>query len=122
MRQRFGDKPTNVNLKRRAYYAAYIKSRRWYARRERWEREAVEVAGGAQLSCLGCGAPWTARRGDLHHLTYNRIGNEAYDDLIPLCRGCHALLHSVMDRLPKSGKTPVHQRDLVAKMRSWRTY
>lgn len=97
---------------------AYIRSRRWYVCRGHWEREAVEAAGGAQLSCLGCGAPWTVRRGDLYHLTYSRIGNEAYDDLIPLCRGCRALPHFVMDRLPKSGKTPVHQRDLVAKMRS----
>lgn len=116
MRQRFGDKPTNVNLKRRAYYKDYIKSRQWYARRERWEQEALKQCDGS-LSCLGCGEPWTGRCGDLHHLTYERIGHEAATDLVPLCRGCHSMLHSVMDWLPKSRKTPLHQRDLLAKMR-----
>ena len=36
----------------------------------------------------------TNRGVQLHHLTYERIGNEELDDLIALCSGCHQVVHA----------------------------
>jgi len=30
---------------------------------------------------------------DVHHLSYERLGNELPDDLMVLCRDCHDLIH-----------------------------
>lgn len=32
---------------------------------------------------------------NVHHATYERIGAEDMDDLVVLCRGCHARFHGV---------------------------
>jgi 5-methylcytosine-specific restriction endonuclease McrA len=33
---------------------------------------------------------------DVHHRTYDRYGDELVDDLIALCRECHARHHNVL--------------------------
>ena len=33
----------------------------------------------------------------MHHASYDRLGNEAHEDLWPLCRPCHTNLHDVLD-------------------------
>ena len=91
---------------RRAKYSAYIVSSEWYRRRERWEEAETRRLGRAPR-CAGCSKPWSSRSGDMHHITYDRLGREAHDDLMPLCRGCHTLIHKVMEsssswrRLPR---------------------
>jgi 5-methylcytosine-specific restriction endonuclease McrA len=63
-------------------YGDYLKSPHWLRLRNAY-RES--------------GLPQTCVCGDeevhLHHLTYDRIGAERLDDLTPLCRRCHALVH-----------------------------
>jgi predicted HNH restriction endonuclease len=71
----------------------------WLARRERW-REAWVAAHGAEPTCVACGAPWTLRHGDLHHRSYARLGRERHDDLTPMCRACHVVLHRVLESTP----------------------
>lgn len=82
----------------RAFYAGYIKSPAWFARRIKWVEEEIELGGGVKISCLaGCGREWTLSRGDLHHCNYDRLGNEAHEDLWPLCRACHDDVHHLLD-------------------------
>ncbi len=40
-----------------------------------------------------CGAPQV----DLHHLDYDQLGRERFEDLLPLCRWHHGLLHDAWD-------------------------
>ncbi len=62
-------------------YNAVISSKRW--RDIRVER--IHLAGG---KCEQCGCN---RRLELHHKTYERLGEELPEDLQVLCRQCHAV-------------------------------
>lgn len=82
----------------REFYASYISSPKWFARREQWAEEEMRLSGGDALSCRAdCGRTWSLDRGDLHHCNYDRLGNEAHEDLWALCRACHDTIHRLLD-------------------------
>jgi len=70
-------------------YTEYIKSREWLIKR-------TEVMAnpyyGRPNTCFLC-----RRKKNLivHHLTYDRLGNEREDDLMILCSTCHNKTHTV---------------------------
>lgn len=66
-------------------YSAYLRSPAWRAKRITW------LAWGIPPLCARCGADWN-NTSQLHHLTYERVGDESLDDLMPLCSGCHQLI------------------------------
>ncbi len=56
-----------------------------------WKKTRRRLVGKESIGiCRGCLKPG---RVELHHLTYERLGNELDSDLLPLCRKCHGLLH-----------------------------
>jgi len=64
-------------------YLAYIKSERWQQKR-RW---TLSLANGVCQECGMRDAPL-----EVHHLTYERLGNERPTDLVVVCRECHKKL------------------------------
>lgn len=80
-------------------YAEYMASPEWWARREQWV-EQWRATFGADPVCAVCDAPWELRRGDLHHRSYDRLGDERFEDLIPMCRDDHTRLHRILDTDP----------------------
>lgn len=60
-------------------YEAYLQTPWWRARRNR----ALRAAG---YRCTACG---TKRELQVHHRSYERLGEEQDEDLQVLCRGCH---------------------------------
>ena len=74
-------------------------SQAWLNFRAHWRNTFVAVFG-VDPTCAACGGPWTLRNGDLHHRNYDRLGHERFDDLIPLCRGCHQQLHPILESTP----------------------
>lgn len=64
-------------------YFKYINSIYWLKRKETYYKNHAKL-------CQACG---TNKYIDLHHLTYNILGLENDNDLICLCRDCHAQLH-----------------------------
>lgn len=62
-------------------YAAYIAS-------DAWKVKATATKKRDGNRCAWCGNPASLQ---VHHLTYQRIGNEIESDLITLCNGCHAI-------------------------------
>jgi len=63
-----------------AEYMVYIKSAKWAAKRElyfktngKYCRACAKIDGVIQL----------------HHMTYDRLGNERLSDLVALCPSCH---------------------------------
>lgn len=62
------------------FYKAYIKSDKWKKKRE-------QVFRFYGKRCYACRKP--ERILHVHHLTYDRLGNENVRDLIPLCVPCH---------------------------------
>lgn len=80
----------------------YLKSLPYdeYLRTEHWQevrREALERAGGA---CQLCNSPHDLH---VHHRTYERRGYEEPEDVIVLCKSCHALFHQIEDGRPQRG-------------------
>ena len=62
-------------------YHEYLKSDRWQHLRRSVLRRDNEL-------CI-CGAKAT----EVHHKTYERLGNEPLSDLVSLCRNCHQNVH-----------------------------
>lgn len=83
-------------LRRRGRYASYMGSLDWQARREAWHAEWLDRYG-IEPMCVVCDERWTERHGDLHHRSYDRLGRERFDDLVPLCRAHHRALHDLWD-------------------------
>lgn len=67
----------------RRTYGRYINSRAWANRRKQYfERYARQ--------CAFCGKRTEI---ELHHHTYERMGRELDDDMVPLCRDHHQAVH-----------------------------
>ncbi|MBL3699986.1 hypothetical protein [Leucobacter luti] len=51
------------------------------------------------IRCMGgCQQDWSLLTDELHLCSYERLGAELHEDILPLCRGCHTDLHLVMER------------------------
>ncbi len=79
---------TPTRVARRATYETYMSSPDWWATR-RWWKEMYEREHGCPPTCAACGGKWS----DLHHRTYARLGHEAHNDLVAVCRPCHTEVH-----------------------------
>lgn len=78
-----------------ASYEDYTKSRAW--KKKRREYEAI----GPRKRCYVCNKPPHSRdKLQLHHKTYERLGEELIDDLVWLCGQCHTSAH----KLEESGE------------------
>lgn len=79
-----------VSLPRRrmtkAEYATYLQSSTWEilktAALERFDRR--------------CAICYSADELEVHHRTYDRLGDEFISDLVPLCRLCHKRHHGAL--------------------------
>lgn len=65
-------------------YRQYLASHEWASKR----RAALSRHG---VKCQGESCRAAAR--EIHHLTYERVGDEDLDDLMPLCSACHEKWH-----------------------------
>lgn len=64
-------------------YNKYIKSKKWYKKRNWYFKNNDNI-------CKSCGSNENIH---LHHINYDRLGNEKMKDLMPLCIECHTKLH-----------------------------
>lgn len=55
-----------------------------------WSAKRLQVLSRCQGVCEGCGVH---RASHVHHLTYDRLGNEMLFDLVAVCKPCHDLIH-----------------------------
>jgi 5-methylcytosine-specific restriction endonuclease McrA len=63
------------------HYPTYIRSESWRSNPAR-----LQALSDAQGRCRLCGDETLL---EVHHATYERIGNERDSDLVALCRECH---------------------------------
>ena len=66
-------------------YGAYLRSKHWLQIRGSYMSSTLPKC------CFVCGN----KRFELHHKTYQRLGEELLADLVPLCRRCHKSTHRV---------------------------
>jgi hypothetical protein len=69
-------------------YAAHMKTAKWQGSR-------ILVIRRCKGICERC-HKWPVV--NIHHLTYERVGNELPEDLLGVCSRCHRELHKEMDR------------------------
>jgi hypothetical protein len=75
-----------------------------YLSTEHWKLKRTEVVRRYGYRCACCGEAGTSRRGpDIHHITYDNMGDEPPQDLIPLCQKCHSLMHQLITMYEKKG-------------------
>ena len=83
--------------KHSAEYSRYLKSDEWAAKRA--ERLLLD-----DNKCALCDRPNGTRKDgvtpilQIHHISYQRLGNEPMEDLISVCARCHKLLHRYYNR------------------------
>jgi len=87
-------------------YFEYLKSDRWVETKTRYR------GAGLPQSCLVCRDPHV----DLHHKTYQRLGNEQLTDLVALCRLHHDQLHDEKLDLWR-GPTALYERACIDRRR-----
>jgi len=61
-----------------------------YIRSDAWRQKRQQVIARAHGICERCGR-WPIV--NVHHLTYEHIGNEGLEDLLGVCSRCHRELH-----------------------------
>ena len=73
-------------------YKDYMRSNEWKVKK----RERIAIDQG----CVMCGRPLDKIRSiQVHHITYQRLGNEnVLTDLFTLCGSCHKKLHNFYNR------------------------
>lgn len=61
-----------------------------YLLSEEWKNKRRDVLAFWEYRCVLC---YSDENVQVHHRTYERIGNERFTDLILLCDACHAKFH-----------------------------
>ena len=69
------------------WYPKYLQSSVWQAKRER-------VLRRDKHTCQTCRQQAT----EVHHQTYQNVGNESLTELVSLCQRCHRRIHKVRKR------------------------
>jgi hypothetical protein len=77
------------------FYTTYISSAKWAAKRQ----QALARDSNQCQTCL------SLDNLEVHHKTYERLGDEALEDLITLCHECHEAITTVIRRRRYEGKT-----------------
>lgn len=71
-----------------AWYSAYLLTPKWRARRELVMQRARGI-------CEGCGFMAATQ---VHHRTYDHVGDEFLFELVAICDACHGRLHAEAER------------------------
>jgi len=84
--------PISVNVKARdlgfySYQDYLTRSPHWHMLKRQHDR----------IPCYSCG-DWKAFNLDLHHKTYERLGQEVPSDLVRMCKFCHKLGHDLIEK------------------------
>lgn len=94
MRVRAAREPNNRQLPTdHTTYEAYLKSDHWANRR-------VSYRVSHPYRCVGCGRIARGKQHlNLHHRSYDHLGDEPDDDLVYLCSPCHRKTHRLAKKI-----------------------
>lgn len=92
VKRQMAEARNNGMTQEEAYHKIYLHSQYWKEKRE-------EVFRRAGYKCQICGTAINVDRidkkepGQIHHRTYDYLGNEPIENLIAVCKKCHSELH-----------------------------
>lgn len=84
--------PLGPGPRRPAHELAAMPYRDYLLTRE-WRETRRKRLSASERRCAECGV---RHRLHVHHLTYDRLGEEALDDLQVLCAVCHRVAHGIL--------------------------
>lgn len=95
-----------------------------YLNSEHWQklRQAFLNQGNIEAICWSCRVPtWIigmvyGQGLAVHHINYERLGNENFTDLAMLCKGCHEREHFPDSEIPKLKLVPCKYRRCMRPM------
>jgi len=82
------------------------KYNRYIKRSDRWQKKREAVLERDSYTCQAC---LHRKATEVHHLTYENIGDEPLFDLVAICGPCHQKLHNRRRRRENSGYWPWKQ-------------
>ena len=85
-------------------YKDYLETNHW--------KKIREYVKYKRKCCKKC---QTKERLEVHHKTYERLGNELLKDLVLLCRTCHQLTHDLKELPKEKNNRPKKQKREVIK-------
>lgn len=85
LRARIESREARLNTLGYRSYDAYLKSADWAKVKANFRKLVIEE----------CGLCGSEEGLDLHHMTYERVGEESPFDLTWLCRKCHSMVHAL---------------------------
>ncbi len=97
-------------IRNRSLHRIYLSSPFWATKRE-------AALAAALNRCQVCNASNEQSILDVHHRTYDRLGDEDPEDLIVLCRDCHTLFHD-NGRLARPPQSEVNGGTVIADLKT----
>lgn len=79
-------------------YGLEYKSYLEYLQSDLWKQKKVEALSVMGNFCKICGSK---KNINVHHRSYDRIGEELVEDLSILCKSCHKMIHILIQQNPK---------------------
>jgi hypothetical protein len=80
-----------------------------YLKSDHWKQTRKKALISSNFTCQGCGYRDMLQ---VHHLTYDHLGDESIDDLMVLCSDCHGLAHELLREMQKSVDPKIQRRVL----------
>ena len=104
------EKHIKYHLDRLGYksYKEYLQSQHWLVTKDYFYSHSQRILMMRRSGGICCEFCRTKGKVNLHHKTYERLGNERCTDLIILCDDCHQQIHD----LPRNIKLPHRTRKL----------
>jgi len=75
-----------------------------YLASPKWQQLKMQVKLRDSFHCKKCNAKHSL---EVHHITYQNLGDEPLEDLVTLCRTCHGKLHEELG-YARSGYYPIN--------------
>lgn len=75
-----------------------VKGYKSYLKTKHWTQKRISIFRRDNHKCQECGKTMDLRDANVHHLTYDHVGNELNEDLILLCPDCHKKIHGIQKR------------------------
>jgi phage terminase large subunit GpA-like protein len=75
----------------------------WYLSSDEWKHRSLQTKADRGHTCEHCGANANL---EVHHLTYKHIGAERPEDMLVLCRKCHARIHGIEGQRSRGTDAP----------------
>lgn len=85
-----------------------------YLKTKHWINKKIQFLKNHKNECSMCGRKNCKL--DLHHMTYENVGNEKLDDLVVLCNECHTKVHKNLDKF-KDTTILKHLKEIKKKSR-----